>query len=49
MTVISSSVASKERPKSNARLVSGWWLVPCIIGGTAVWIWMAVALARWLF
>jgi hypothetical protein len=49
MTAISSTVASKERPESKARLASGWWLLPCIIGGAAIWVWLGVALIRWLF
>jgi hypothetical protein len=37
------------RAPSQADLPSGWWILPCVIGGLAMWVMIFRALIGWLW
>lgn len=49
MIVLSRPASRAAQPDSKPRLASGWWLLPSILGGLAVWVWIGISIARWLF
>lgn len=49
MIVLSRPASRAAQQEARSGLGSGWWLLPCILGGAGVWVWIGVSVLRWIF
>lgn len=49
MTALSRPATKTVRKAAHPGLSPGWWLIPSIVGGACIWLWLGIVLVRWLF